>query len=256
MINSIYWVFSDMRAMVWRNLKHIFRLPQLIVFSTIQPIMFMLIFTYVFGGAIKTSVPNYILYLLPGIILQTVLFGSMQTGMSLAQDMGKGMMDRFRSLPMSPSAILMGRTATDIIRNFFVVILMLAVGFIIGFRVEHGLLSFAGAMLMTLLFGFIFSWVSAAIGLAVKNVETAQVAGFIWVFPLVFASSIFVPVNTMPDWLQVFANNTPVTATVDVVRALLLGQPYGDFLARSLAWMGGLLVIFIPLSIWTYKRNY
>ncbi len=253
---KIYWLFSDIIAVTKRNLKHYTRLPQLIVFSTIQPIMFLLLFTYVFGGAIKTNTANYIVYLLPGIIVQTVLFGSMQTGISLAEDMTKGMIDRFRSLPMAPSALLAGRTLTDIIRNIFVMILMVIAGFIIGFRIEHGFFHFLLGFSLALLFGYAFSWIAATIGLAVKNVETAQVAGFIWIFPLVFASSIFVPVETMPVWLQAFAKHTPITITVNAVRALFLGQPYGTALWQSLLWIAAILAVFVSLAVYKYKKSY
>ncbi len=255
-IQKITWAFSDIVILTQRNLRHIMRLPQLIVFSTIQPIMFMLLFTYVFGGAIKLNFQNYITYLLPGIIVQTVLFGSMQTGISLADDMSKGIVDRFRSLPIHSSAILSARTITDIVRNLFVVILMITVGFIIGFRIEHGLLHFLLGILVTLLFGFAFSWIAATIGLVVKNVEAAQVSGFIWIFPLIFASSIFVPVDTMPAWLQVFAKHTPVTISVNTVRALFLGQPYVHSLWYTILWTIAILAVFVPLAITRYKKSY
>jgi len=254
-LKNLRWTFSDIGAITRRNLTHITRMPQLIVFSTIQPIMFMLLFTYVFGGAIRTNFPNYIMYLLPGVIVQTVLFGSMQTGVSLANDLNKGMMDRFRSLPMSQSAILAGRTFTDIVRNLFVVMVMVILGILIGFRIDHGIFNFLLGILLTIIFGFAFSWISASIGLAVKNVETAQVAGFIWVFPLVFASSIFVPVNSMPLWLQTFAKHTPITFTVNSVRALFLGQPLGSNLWQALIWMAVILAVFIPLSVFRYKKT-
>ncbi len=246
---------SDILAITQRNLIKYTRLPQLIIFSTIQPIMFMLLFTYVFGGAIKTSTGSYIAYLLPGILVQTVLFGSMQTGVSLAEDLSRGIIDRFRSLPITQSAILAARTLTDVVRNIFVIFLMTLVGFIVGFRIEHGVLHFLGGLLIVLCFGFAFSWISACIGLSVKDVETAQVAGFIWVFPLVFASSIFVPVDSMPSWLQVFAKHTPITATANAVRALTLGQPAGDFALQALLWIFGLLAVFIPLAVISYNKR-
>lgn len=247
-------IFSDIMVMIWRNLLRYRRLPQLIVFSSIQPVMFVLLFTYVFGGAIRTSTANYISYLLPGILVQTVLFGAMLTGVGLAEDLSKGMIDRFRSLPMSRSAVLAGRTITESLRNVFVVFLMVAVGLLIGFRIEHGLGNFLLAVGMTVLFGFAFSWVSAAIGLAVKNVETAQTAGLIWVFPLAFASSIFVPVETMTKAVRAFAEHNPVSYTVNTVRGLLLGTPVGDNAWYALAWIIGILIIFIPLAVQRYRK--
>lgn len=240
--------------MIKRNLLHYRRLPRLIVFSFVQPIMFVLLFAYVFGGAIKTSSSNYIQFLLPGILVQTVLFGSMQTGVGLADDLSRGMIDRFRSLPMARSAVLAGRTFAESIRNIFVVIVMTLVGYLIGFRIHGGFLYFALGVLVTVLFGFAFSWISAAIGLAVKDVETAQSAGFVWVFPIGFASSIFVPINTLPGVLKTFATHNPVTYTVNVVRGLLLGNPLGNDLWYSLAWIAGILIIFVPLAVNRYRK--
>jgi ABC-2 type transport system permease protein len=251
---SMVTTFTDIGIMTKRNLSHYWRLPQLVVFSTIQPVMFVLLFAYVFGGAITTPTGDYIQYLLPGILVQTVLFGSMMTGVALAQDQAHGMIDRFRSLPMARSAVLAGRTISELMRNIFVVFLMTAVGIIIGFRIENGILNFLLAVGLTVLFGFAFSWISAAIGLWVKDVETAQSAGFIWMFPLAFASSIFVPVQTMSGWVEAFAEHNPVTYTVDVVRALCLGTPIGNDIWYSLAWIFGILVVFIPLAVSRYRK--
>ncbi len=245
---------SDIVVMTKRNVLRYRRLPQLIVFSFIQPVMFVLLFAYVFGGAIKTSSTNYINFLLPGILVQTVLFGAMMTGVGLADDLSKGMIDRFRSLPMARSAVLAGRTITEMVRNTFVMILMTVVGMIIGFRIEHGILNFALALLLTVFFGFAFSWISATIGLAVKNVETAQTAGFIWVFPLAFASSIFVPIESMSHGVRLFAEHNPISYTVNVVRALSLGTPVGDNIWYSLAWIIGILIVFVPLAINRYRK--
>lgn len=245
---------SDIWVMVRRNALHYVRMPQLIVFSTIQPVMFLLLFTYVFGGAIKTPGAHYIQYLLPGILVQTIVFGSMTTGIGLATDLAGGMVDRFRSLPMARSAVLAGRTIADIGRNVFVVLLMTGVGYLIGFRIDHGVLNFVLAMLGALGFGFAFSWISAVIGVSVKDVETAQVAGFIWVFPLVFASSIFVPIATMPHWLQTFAAHSPITVTVNTVRALTFGQSVGDNLWQMVLWTLGILTVFVPVAVWRYRK--
>lgn len=245
---------SDIITMTKRNLIRYQRLPQLVVFSSIQPVMFVLLFVYVFGGAIETSTGEYLNYLLPGILVQTVLFGAMMTGVGLADDLSKGMIDRFRSLPMARSAVLAGRTISETIRNIFVIILITLVGMAIGFRIEHGFLDFVWAMLLTLLFGFAFSWVSATIGLAVKNVETAQVSGFIWVFPLVFASSIFVPVQTMKSGVRAFAEHNPISYTANVVRALSLGNTVGNDIWYALLWIIGILIIFIPLAVNRYRK--
>lgn len=253
-MNNLSITISDIWFMIKRNLLRYRRLPQLIVFSFIQPVMFVLLFVYVFGGAIHTSSANYINYLLPGILVQTVLFGAMMTGVGLADDVSKGMIDRFLSLPMDRSAVLAGRTITESLRNVLVVAIMTLVGYAVGFRIEHGFGNFALALMLTVLFGFAFSWISATIGLAVKNVETAQTAGFIWVFPLAFASSIFVPVETMKNGIKIFAEHNPVSYTVNVVRALALGTPVGNDIWYSLAWIGGILIVFVPLAINRYRK--
>lgn len=255
--DSLYWAFSDIFAMTWRNLIRYVRLPQLLIFSTIQPVMFVILFAYVFGGAISTPgfQFKYVDYLIPGIIVQTVIFGSVQAGVGLAEDMTKGLIDRFRSLPMARAAVLAGRTLADTIRNIFVVGLMVIVGFLIGFRFHGSPVEAILGLTMAVLLGFSFSWIGATIGLLVKEAETAQVAGFIWIFPLVFASSAFVPISTMPDWLQEFAKINPITLTVNTVRGFSLGQPLtGDFLKASLA-IALILIIFAPLSVFTYRKR-
>ncbi len=243
---------SDALTMTWRNLIKYVRLPTLLVFSTVQPVMFVLLFAYVFGGAIKIPGGNYIDFLMPGILVQTVVFGSGQTGIGLADDISRGMIDRFRSLPMARSAVLVGRVLADTARNTFVVVLMVGVGYIIGFRFHNGIGNALLALVVIVLFGSIFCLISAFIGLTVGNVETAQVAGFIWVFPLVFASSIFVPVTTMPDWLQAFAKHSPITVTVDAVRNLALGVGQLDLLTPAL-WMAAILLVFVPLAVRRYR---
>lgn len=240
--------------MIYRNVIRYRRTPQLLVFSTIQPVMFLLLFTYVFGGAIATGASSYINFLLPGILVQTVLFGAMQTGIGLVDDLSKGMIDRFRSLPMARSAVLAGRTITDMLRNLFVIFLMTFVGFLIGFRIDHGFFHFLGAVLLMTLFGFAFSWVSATIGLAVKTPETAQVAGFIWVFPLAFGSSIFVPVASMSKVIRVFAEHNPITYVANTTRALTLGTPIGNNLWFALIWIAAIMLVFVPLGIRSYRK--
>ena len=241
--------------MTKRNLVKYRRVPQLLVFSTIQPVMFLLLFTYVFGGAIKTGTGNYISFLLPGILVQTVLFGAMQTGIGLVDDLSRGMIDRFRSLPMARLAVLAGRTIADLCRNLFVVFLMTMVGFFLGFCIDHGIFNYLGAVLLIATFGFAFSWVSATIGLAVKTPETAQVAGFIWVFPLAFGSSIFVPVESMSSFIRSFAEHNPITYVVNTVRALTLGLPVGNNIWFSLAWIIGIMIVFVPLAVNRYRST-
>lgn len=253
---ALTWAASDILAITGRNLRMYTRLPQLLVFSTIQPVMFVLLFTYVFGGAISTSTPgiHYIQFLLPGVFIQTVVFGSTQTGVGLADDLSRGIIDRFRSLPMARSAVLAGRTLCDTVRNLFVVGLMTSVGTLIGFRFQAGLVRALGALSLAVLLGFAFSWISAFIGLAVRQTEAVQVAGFVWLFPLIFASSAFVPLQTMPGWLQAFAKVSPITVSVDAVRALTQGGPFVASLLQSLGWILAILAVFVPLAVQRYRR--
>jgi ABC transporter DrrB family efflux protein len=250
----VKWAVADAAAMTWRNLLRYIRLPQLLVFSTIQPVMFVLLFTYVFGGAIHVPGVKYVDFLLPGVFIQAVIFGSAQTGVGLADDMSRGMIDRFRSLPMARSAVLTGRTFADTCRNVFVVLLMTGVGTLVGFRFHAGFVAAVAALSLAVLFGLVFSWISALIGMSVRDPEVAQSAGFIWVFPLIFASSAFVPVQTMPAWLRAFARVNPITYTVNAIRALCLGGPTYSPLWHSVVWMAALLVVFVPLSVWRYRK--
>lgn len=248
------WPIMDSLEMTRRNLLRYLRLPQLLVFATIQPVIFVLLFAYVFGGAINLKGQDYIDFLIPGIIVQAVAFGSTNTGVGLADDLSRGMIDRFRSLPMARPAVLAGRTLADTVRNIFVVLLMIGVGVAIGFRFHNSFDAIVAGVFVALLFGFAFSWISALIGMMVGDTETAQVAGFVWIFPLVFASSMFVPVSTMPGWLQGFATYQPVSVTVDTIRALLLGGPVLESLWKCLAWTFGILLIFAPIAIHRYRR--
>jgi ABC transporter DrrB family efflux protein len=256
--DRIKWTLADAMTVTKRNLIHIFRVPQLLVFSTIQPVMFVLLFTYVFGGAIKLSLPpnaKYINYLLPGILIQLTAFAAMNTGIGLAEDLSKGLIDRFRSLPMSRSAVLAGRTLSDLVRNVFVILLIYGVGSLIGFRISTGPLQALAALAVLLLFGFSMSWIGASIGLTLRDPESVQAAGFVWIFPLIFASGLFVPIFTMPGWLQAFAKNQPVSVAGQATRALLIGGPTGTYLWKTLAWGVGLLLVFIPLSVAKYRRT-
>ena len=250
---------SDILAVTRRNLIRYVRVPTLLVFSTIQPVMFVLLFRYVFGSAIVHPpgfVYPYVDYLMPGIFIQTVIFGSTQTGVGLAEDLSKGMIDRFRSLPMARSAVLAGRTLSDTVRNAFVVVLMAVVGYLVGFRIHAGLVDALGGVALALAFGLCFSWISALIGLAVRDVESAQAASFVWLFPLVFASTAFVPAAFLPGWLQAWAKVNPVSVSVDALRAALQGWPSTTYhLSSALAWMAAILIVFVPLSVNKYRRT-
>ena len=251
-----YWALSDAWVVTKYNLIAVPRVPELLVFLTIQPILFVVLFRYVFGGAINTPGLSYVDFLIPGIIVQTVAFGGITTGIGLAEDLQKGVIDRLRSLPMARYALLAGRTVADIGRNLFSIVLMVVVGFIVGFSFhDTDVAKIVAGVLLLLLFGFAFSWIAALIGLSVPNAEVAQSAGFIWLFPLTFASSAFVPVDSMPDWLQAFANVNPVTLTVNAVRELWLGVPSGNAILWSIVWSVGLVAIFGPLATLRYRRT-
>ena len=247
---------SDAVAIAWRNLLAYVRLPELAVFSTIQPIMFVLLFRYVFGNSINLSDPSvdYVDYLMPGIMVQTAVFGAAATGIGLAEDLQKGLIERFRSLPMARSAVLAGRTLADAVRNVFVMALVTVVGMAVGFRIHDGALAFLAAVGLILLFAFALSWVVATIGLGASNGEAAQAAIFPMLFPLTFASSAFVDTAFMPGWLQVFADHQPVTITVNAARDLVLGYPAAGNVIASIAWSVGILAVFGPLAVRKYRR--
>jgi ABC-2 type transport system permease protein/oleandomycin transport system permease protein len=246
----------DAKAVTWRYLIHYIRVPQLLVFSTIQPVIFVLMFRYVFGGAIHPpgDIP-YVEFLMPGIFTQTVVFGAIATAIGLATDMKSGLLERFRSLPMARSAVLAGRTMADLTRNVFVVLLMVAVGFAVGFRVHTGFWGLLAGLLLLLFFGYALSWIFATVGLYVGDPETAQAAAFPLIAPLVFASSLFVPVEQMPSWLQPWAEHQPVSVTASAVRDLMLGGTDTAYhVAQSLAWCVGILLVFVPLAVRRYRR--
>jgi ABC-2 type transport system permease protein/oleandomycin transport system permease protein len=252
--NRLGWAVADAVTVTWRNLLTLLRTPQLLVFATIQPILFVLMFRYVFGGAIQVPGVDYVNFLMPGIFVQTVAFGATSTGVGLAEDLGKGLIERFRSLPMARSAVLAGRTVADLVRNVFVVALMCAVGFLVGFRPSTGVLAFLGGVVLLLLLGFALSWLFAIVGLGVRNAESAQAATFPLTVPLVFASSAFVPLESMPGWLQAWAERQPVTITVNAVRALMIGGPTSTYVLQSLAWSIGMVAVFAPLAVRRYRR--
>ena len=252
--SRLYWALADGLVLAKRNLVQIPRIPELLIFATIQPVMFVLLFRYVFGGAIDVGSQSYVNYLMAGIFAQTVAFGSMTTGIGLAEDLSRGLIDRFRSLPMARSAVLVGRTIADLVRNMFVVAVMLAVGLLVGFRPGGGATGWVAAIGLLLLLSFAFSWIAATIGLLVRNVEAVQPASFVWLFPLTFASSAFVPTSSMPGWLRAFAERQPITQVVDAVRGFLLDEPVGSAGWQALAWCVGILLVFVPLAVSLYRR--
>ncbi len=251
---SVGWAVRDSLAITQRNLITLTRLPQLLVFATIQPIVFVLMFRYVFGGAITIPGVPYVDYLMPGIFAQTVVFGAVSTAVGLSEDLHKGLIERFRSLPMARSAVLVGRTTADLVRDFFVILLMSAVGFAVGWRVHTNFLSYCAAVVLMLLFGWSLTWIFAMIGLKSRNAEAAQAASFPPLAIFTFASSAFVPVATMPGWLQPFARNQPVSVVVDAVRALTIGGPTLHHVLASLAWSFGIVIVCAPFAVRMYRR--
>lgn len=237
-----------------RNLIQVLRTPELLVFAAVQPIMYVLLFNYVFGGAIQTPGVDYIHFLIPGIVVITVAFASFGTGIGLNQDLSKGMVDRFRSLPIARSAYLTGRILADTVRIMGNVLLLAGVGVLLGLRFQAGPAPALGAFLLATAFGVAMAWVAALIGLAGRNPETVNSVGFIWLLPLTFASSAFVPVATMPGWLQAFAEVNPITVNVDAMRALILGGPTATPVLQSVAWIGGITVVFWVLAVRRYRR--
>ncbi len=253
--SGLGFAVRDTLAMTWRNLLTIRRLPQLLVFATIQPLLFVLMFRYVFGGSIEVPGVEYVNYLMPGIFAQVIAFGAINTAVGLAEDRNRGLIERLRSLPMARSAVLAGRTLADLARNVLVVALMLGVGFLVGFRVQTNGFKLLLGLAVLLFFGYSLSWIFAFVGLSVPNAETAQAAAFPIMLPLVFASSAFVSTENMPDWLRVFAEHQPVTAAVDAVRSLVLGGEWAGDVLASLAWTAGILLVFVPLSVSRYRRG-
>lgn len=245
---------ADSLVLARRSLLRIPRQPDLLLAFTVQPVMFVLLFVYVFGGAIQTPGFDYVDFLMPGIIVQTMAFGGFVTALGLSEDLRKGLIDRFRSLPMARSAVLVGRTLADIATNLVSLAVMVIVGVVVGFSFDANPLEILGGVLLMVLFGYAFSWLFAFLGLTASSPESAQSLGFIAIFPLTFASSAFVPVETMPSWLQAFAEINPFTVTVDAMRALWLDAPAGDSILLAVLWSVGLIAVFAPLSVSRYRR--
>ena len=237
-----------------RNLLQVRGNPQLLIFLVIQPILFVLLFVYVFGGAIAGSSRQYVQFVIPGIIVQTVVFATAVTGIGLNEDLAKGIIDRFRSLPIARSAVLAGRILADAVRLTATVLVILTVGIVLGFRITTSPLAALAGFVLIIAFGMALSWVAALIGLSVRNPETAQSAGFIWMFPLTFASSAFVVASTMPGWLQPFVRINPISVAADALRGLLLAGLVLTPVLKTVAWIVALTVVFAPLAIRQYRR--
>ena len=250
------WAVSDTLAITQRNLLVWMRVPAYIVFTVIQPVIFVLMFRYVFGGAI--AVPGihggYVSFLMPGIIGQTAAFATFGTAIALAQELKKGVIDRLRSMPMARSAVLAGRLVADTARMTITILIVLAVGYAVGFRFQNGAGPAILMIVLAIVFGVAICVIAAFTGLAIGDEESVQAFGLIWLFPLTFLSSAFVPISTMPGWLQAFANNQPVTFVINTMRALAIGGPIEANLLKSLAWLAGIFIVFAPLAVRAYKR--
>lgn len=246
--------WSDTLVLAKRSLLRIPRQPDLLLGFTVQPVMFVLLFVYVFGGAIQTPGLDYVDFLMPGIMVQSMAFGGFVTALGLAEDLKRGLIDRFRSLPMSQAAVLTGRTLADVTTNVVQLGVMIGVGVAVGFRFGGEAPEILAGIGLLLLFGYAFSWVFAFLGLTASSPEASNAYGFIVILPLTFASSAFVPVETMPDWLRTFAEINPITFMVDATRALFLGLPAGNDVWYALAWTVGIISVFGALSVWSYRR--
>jgi ABC transporter DrrB family efflux protein len=245
---------EDSLILARRNLMRIPRQPDLLIAYTVQPVMFVLLFVYVFGGAIQTPGFDYVDFLMPGIIVQSIAFGGFVTALGLSEDVSKGLIDRFRSLPMSRAAVLAGRTSSDVLLNCLSLAVLLAVGFVAGFNITTGGGEIALGIVLLLFFGYAFSWVFALVGLYSSSPETANAIGFTAIFPLTFASAIFVPAESMPDGLREFAQANPFTTVTDALRHLWLGTPANTDVWMSFLWCAAILAVFAPLAVNRYRK--
>jgi ABC transporter DrrB family efflux protein len=254
-MNAIAASASDTLVIARRSLKRIPRQPDLLTSYTIQPVMFVLLFVYVFGGAIDSGPFDYVDFLMPGIIVQSIALGGFVTAIGLSDDVRKGLIDRFRSLPMSRAAVLTGRTLSDVLLNCLSLVVLLSVGFAAGFNfIDASAGDIVLGIVLVLVFGYAFSWIFALVGLFSSSPETANALGFTVLFPLTFASSIFVPVSTMPDGLRQFAEANPFTTISDAMRSLWLGTPAHTDVWMSFVWCFGLIAVFAPLAVSRYRQ--
>jgi ABC-2 type transport system permease protein len=253
-MSSLAMSASDTLVLAKRNLARIPRQPDLLIAYTIQPVMFVLLFVFVFGGAIQTPGFEYVDFLMPGIIVQSIAFGGFVTALGLAEDVKKGLIDRFRSLPMSRGAVLLGRTFSDVALNCLSLVVLFAVGFAAGFNfIDASVVDVVAGIVLCLFLGYAFSWIFALVGLYSSSPETANAIGFTLIFPLTFASSVFVPVDSMPDGLRQFAEANPFTTISDAVRSLWLGTPAHTDVWMAFVWCTVLTAVFAPLAVARYR---
>jgi ABC transporter DrrB family efflux protein len=254
-VSTVEYAVSDTLVLAKRSILRIRRQPDLLVGFTVQPIMFVLLFVYVFGGAIATpGFDSYTDFLIPGIIVQSMVFGGFVTALGLSEDLKKGLIDRFRSLPMWGPAVLTGRVFADVGTNAIQLAVMLVVGFLVGFRFSSSAPEVLAGLVLLFFIGYAFSWVFAFIGLTASSPEAANAYGFTIIFPLTFISSAFVPIETMPDWLEPFAEHNPFTTMVDAARALFVDAPAGNDVWLAVVWCVAIVAVFAPLSAWRYRR--
>lgn len=253
--SKLAWLFIDSAVMVKRSLLQIRQDPEQLIGLTIQPIMFVVLFRFVFGGAIDTGGVSYVNFLMAGIFVQTAAFGSTMSSYSVAIDLEKGIMDRFRTLPMMKSAVLTGHVVADLIRNLLATAVMVGAGLAVGFRPEANFVEWALAIGLLLFFSFALSWLFVIVALVGKTIQFVQQFGFILIFPLTFVSSAFVPVETMPAWLRVFAENQPLTHLIEAIRALLVGTPVGNHVWWTVVWSLGILVVGFTITTAIFRRQ-
>jgi ABC-2 type transport system permease protein len=253
--SRLRFIISDSLVLIGRSLKHIFRNMDQLMGIAIQPIMFMLLFRYVFGGAIDTGSTTYVNFLVAGILVQSAAFGATTTALSVASDMKNGLIDRLKSLPIASSGLLMGHVVADLVRNVLSSIIMIIVAFIVGFRPEASPLEWLGIIGLLLLFTFAISWLSAILGLLAKSVEAVQWMSFLIIFPLTFASAAFAPTETMAPFLRAFAENQPVTQVIEAIRALMNGMPVGNHAFLSALWFGGIIIVAIPVATYLFRKQ-
>ncbi|MDQ2724486.1 MAG: ABC transporter permease [Actinomycetota bacterium] len=252
----VRWAASDAWTLARRDMMVWLRVPSFIVFTIVQPVMFVLLFRYVFGGAIPVKVRGgYVNYLMPGIIGQSAAFASFSTAIGLAREMQRGVIDRFRSMPMARSAVLLGRLVADTVRLTITVLIITAVGYAVGFRFENGVVPAIAMVVLGVIFGVVVCCVSAYIALSLRDEEAVGSFGLIWLFPLTFVSAAFVQVSSMPGWLQAFAKNQPVTIVIEEMRSLALGGPLVLHAWQSALWLAATVAVFVPLSVRAYRRG-
>ncbi len=253
--SKLFWAFNDSLVLIKRSLSHIVKNMDQLLGVAFQPIMFMLLFRYVFGGAINTGGTSYVNFLVAGILVQTAAFGALTTAIGVTTDLQRGIVDRIKSLPIISSALLIGHVTADLLRNILSSLVMIGVGLLVGFRPDASVSEWFMIAGIILLFTFAFSWLSAILGLLAKSIEAVQWLGFVLIFPLTFASAAFAPTSTMPTVLRVFAENQPVTHVIEAIRALMIGTPIGNHITMSLIWCIGIIIVSIPTATILYRRH-